>query len=127
MSGGDATSRGHLNADDGADGRDPTQGDIGAAGARQHATREYTLEQDLRADLERIGGNPETGVVEVGGNRPLMVEIEHPRIRALILLAIENPGAYVERHFRASYGKPDPESEAEWRVRAVVAALGGKP
>jgi hypothetical protein len=68
MSGGDATSRGHLNADDGAGGRDLTGPDIQAAGAGAEPPGGDTREQGEAAGPSPIGGSPEADAAEVGGN-----------------------------------------------------------
>jgi hypothetical protein len=70
MSGGDATSRGHLNADDGVDGRDRTGPDIQAAGAGAEPPGGDTREQGEASAPSPIGGSTEADAVEIGGNEP---------------------------------------------------------
>jgi hypothetical protein len=86
MSGGDATSRGHLNADDGAGGRNRTGPDIDAAGAGAEAPGGDIAEQAVSKSETEIGGSAEADAAEVGGSAPdyVLVRANPEVVRELV-------------------------------------------
>jgi NTP pyrophosphatase (non-canonical NTP hydrolase) len=68
MSGGDATSRGHLNADSGAGWRLPSLRDIEAAKAGAEPPAGDIAEQAVSKSETEIGGSTEADAAEIGGS-----------------------------------------------------------
>jgi hypothetical protein len=68
MSGGDATSRGHLNADSGEQRRLPPHRDFEAARTWQRAPAADAAEQGEAVGPSPSGGSAEADGAEVGGN-----------------------------------------------------------